>query len=151
VRNNIQKEWCKGRGFHHRESGASKQADLPEIFDPMSESLASESDENEHCQSHLHQILQCSVLPDAVNLGRPKDSTHAPITSNQLRQFAQMLPENTHVTSLNLSYQSIGPDAMLELVGPLALLTSLQELHLAGAYALAYVFMIVLQVYHAFS
>ena len=117
----------------------------------MSESLASESDENEHCQSHLHQILQCSVLPDAVNLGRSKDSTHAPITSNQLRQFAQMLPENTHVTSLNQSYQSIGPDAMLELVGPLALLTSLQELHLAGAYALAYVFMIVLQVYHAFS
>jgi hypothetical protein len=84
-------------------------------------------------------------------LGRPKDSTLMPVTPDQLRQFAQKLPTNTHVTLLNLSYQNIGPDVMLELVGPLALLTSLQELHLAGAYALAYVFMIVLQVHHAFS
>ena len=121
------------------------QAQLQEHL-PLSESLPSESDGNDHHgQSHLHQVLQCSVLPDAVNLGRPKDSAHAPISPDQLRQLAQKLPTNTHVTSLNLSYQSIGPGAMLELVGPLALLTSLQELHLAGAYALAHVFMIVWQ------
>jgi hypothetical protein len=102
-------------------------------------------------QSNLQQVLQSSVLPHAINLGRPKDSTRVPMTPDQLRQFAQKLPTNTHVTLLNLNYQSIGPDVLLELVGPLALLTSLQELHLAGAYALAYVFMIVLQVYHAFS
>jgi hypothetical protein len=119
------------------------QAQLQEHL-PLSESLPSESDGNDG-QSHLHQVLQCSVLPDAVNLGRPKDSAHAPISPDQLRQFAQKLPTNTHVTSLNLSYQSIGPGAMLELVGPLALLTSLQELHLAGAYAPAHVFMTVWQ------
>ena len=94
------------------------------------------ADENDGEQSHLHQVLQCGVLPDAVNLGRPKESTQAPMTPDQLRQFAQELPANTHVTSLNLSYQSIGTDAMRELVAPLALLTSLRELHLAGACAL---------------
>ena len=97
------------------------------------------ADENDGEQSHLHQVLQCSVLPDAVNLGRPKESTQAPMTPDQLRQIAQKLSTNSHVTALNLSYQSIGPDALLELVAPLALLTSLRELHLAGACALAYV------------
>ena len=94
------------------------------------------ADENDGEQSHLHQVLQCGVLPDAVNLGRPKESTQAPMTPDQLRQFAQKLPTNTHVTALNLSYQSIGTDAMRELIAPLALLTSLRELHLAGACAL---------------
>ena len=94
------------------------------------------ADENDGEQSHLHQVLQCGVLPDAVNLGRPKESTQAPMTPDQLRQIAQKLSTNSHVTALNLSYQSIGPDALLELVAPLAVLTSLRELHLAGACAL---------------
>jgi hypothetical protein len=54
------------------------------------------------------------------------------MTPDQLRKFAQKLTTNTHVTLLNLNYESIGPDVLLELVGPLALLTSLRELHLAG-------------------
>jgi hypothetical protein len=85
-------------------------------------------------QSHLHKVVQCSILPDAINLG--KDSTRVPVTPDQLRQFAQKLPTNTHVTLLNLSYQNIGPEVMLKLIGPLALLTSLRELHLAGTDAL---------------
>ncbi len=98
--------------------------------------MASDSDEKgyKHFQLNLHQLLQSSALPDAINLGRPKDSTLMPVTPDQLRQFAQKLPTNTHVTLLNLSYQNIGPEVMLERVGPLALLTSLQELHLAGDY-----------------
>jgi hypothetical protein len=104
----------------------------------MSESPVSESDENDPHQSHLLHVLQCSVLPDAVDLGRQKDSTRPPMSPDQLPQFAQKLPANTHVTSLNLSYQSVDPDALLELFAPLALLTSLRELYLAGAYGLAY-------------
>jgi hypothetical protein len=67
---------------------------------PMSESPAPESDENDPNQSHLLHVLQCSVLPDAVDLGRQKDSTRPLMTPDQLRQFAQKLPANTHVTSL---------------------------------------------------
>ena len=115
-----------------KQIGGLMQAQLPKHL-LLSESLASESDETDDDQSHLHQVLQCSILPGAVNLGRPKDSTRVPMTPDQLRQFAQNLRTNTHVTLLNLSYQSIGPDVLLELVGPLALLTSLRELHLAGA------------------
>jgi hypothetical protein len=105
---------------------------------PMSESPAPESDANDPNQSHLLHVLQCSVLPDAVDLGRQKDSTRPPMAPDQLRLFAQKLPANTHVTSLNLSYQNMDPDALLELFAPLALLTSLRELYLAGAYTFAY-------------
>ncbi len=92
--------------------------------------MASESDANVADQAILHQVLQSSVLPNTINLN---GSTMVPMTPDQLRQFAQKLPTNTHVTSLNLSYQSIEPDLLLELIGSLALLTSLRELHLAGA------------------
>ena len=76
---------------------------------PLSESWASESDETDDDQSHLHKVVQCSILPDAINLGI--DSTRVPVTPDQLRQFAQKLPTNTHVTLLNLSYQNIGPES----------------------------------------
>ena len=90
----------------------------------------------------LFQILQqSSVLPDAINLGLPSHGTRTPITPDQIRHFAQKLPTSTHVTLLNLSFQSIGPDLLLELVGQLALLTSLRELHLAGVCADIYLHM----------
>lgn len=95
--------------------------------------MASESNANVTDQSILQQVLQSSVLPNAINLN---GSTMMPMTPDQLRQFVLKLPTSTHVTSLNLSHQSIAPDLLLELIGSLALLTSLRELHLAGACAL---------------
>ncbi len=86
-------------------------------------------------QSRLREVLECSVLPDAINLGRRKDGPWT-ITRNELRQLAMKLPANTSVTSLDLSHQNMGPDMLLELAGPLALLTCLQQLNIAGAYVL---------------
>ena len=84
-------------------------------------------------QSRLRQVLEGSVLPDAINLGRREDGPWT-MTRDELRQLAMKLPANTSVTSLDLSHQNMGPDMLLELAGPLALLTCLQQLNLAGAY-----------------
>ena len=73
-----------------------------------------------------------SVLPDSINLGRRKDEPWM-MTRFELRQLAMKLPANTNVTSLDLSHQNMGPDMLLELAGPLALLTCRRQLNLAGA------------------
>jgi hypothetical protein len=88
-------------------------------------------------QSRLRQVLEGSVLPDAINLSRRKDGPWT-MTSDELRQLAMKLPANTSVTSLDLSHQNMGPDMLLELAGPLALLTCLRQLNLAGAYVQPY-------------
>ena len=82
-----------------------------------------------------YTVLQCSVFPDAVNLGRQKDSAQHTISPDQLQLLALKLQENPHVTALDLSNQSIGADAMLELAGHFIRLTSLRELNLSGAFA----------------
>ena len=86
-------------------------------------------------QSRLRHVLEGSVLPDAINLGRCKDGPWT-ITRDELRQLAMKLPANTSVASLDLSYQNMGPDMLLELAGPLSQLTCLQQLNVAGAYVL---------------
>ena len=86
-------------------------------------------------QSRLRHVLEGSVLPDAINLGRRKDEPWS-MTRDELRQLAMKLPANTSVTSLDLSYQNMGPDMLLELAGPLSQLTCLQQLNVAGAYVL---------------
>ena len=88
-------------------------------------------------QSRLRHVLEGSVLPDAINLGRRKDEPWI-MTRDELRQLAMKLPANTSVTSLDLSHQNMGPDMLLELAGPLALLTCLRQLNLAGAYVPPY-------------
>ena len=88
-------------------------------------------------QSRLRQVLEGSVLPDAVNLGRCRGEPRK-ITCDELRQLAMKLPANTSVTSLDLSHQNMGPDMLLELAAPLALLTCLRQLNLAGAYVQPY-------------
>ncbi len=88
-------------------------------------------------QSRLRHVLEGSVLPDAINLGRRKDEPWT-MTRDELRQLAMKLPANTSVTSLDLSHQNMGPDMLLELAGPLALLTCLRHLNLAGAYVPPY-------------
>jgi ubiquitin len=84
-------------------------------------------------QSRLRQVLKSSFLPDAINLGSRKGGPWT-MTRDEFRQLAMKLPANTSVTSLDLSYQNMGPDMLLELAGPLALLTGLRQLNLAGAY-----------------
>ena len=74
-----------------------------------------------------------SVLPAAINLDRRKDGPWT-MTRDDLRQLAMKLQANTSVTSLDLSHQNMGPDMLLELAAPLALLTCLRQLNLAGAY-----------------
>ncbi len=88
-------------------------------------------------QSRLRQVLEGSVLPDAINLGRRKDGPWT-MTRDELRQLAMKLPANTSVTSLDLSHQNMGADMLLELAGPLALLTCLRQLNLAGEYVQPY-------------
>ena len=88
-------------------------------------------------QSRLRQVLEGSVLPGAINLGRRKDGPWT-ITRYELRQLAMKLPANTSVTSLDLSHQNMGADMLLELAGPLALLTCLRQLNLGGAYVQPY-------------
>jgi hypothetical protein len=51
-------------------------------------------------QSRLRQVLEGSVLPDAINLGRCRGEPWK-ITCDELRQLAMKLPENTSVTSLD--------------------------------------------------
>jgi len=90
---------------------------------------------NDDGQSRLRHILEGSVLPGAINLGRRKNGPWT-ITRDELRQLAMKLPANSSVTSLDLSHQNMGADMLLELAGPLSLLTCLQQLNLAGAYVL---------------
>jgi len=78
-----------------------------------------------------------SVLPDSINLGRRKDGPWM-MTRFELRQLAMKLPATTSVTSLDLSHQNMGPDMLLELAAPRALLTCLRQLNLAGAYVQLY-------------
>ncbi len=87
--------------------------------------------------SRVRQVLEGSVLPAAINLGSRKDGPWT-MTRDELRQLAMKLLANTSVTSLDLSYQNMGPDMLLELAGPLALLTRLRQLNLAGTYVQPY-------------
>ena len=88
-------------------------------------------------QSRLRQVLEGSVLPDAINLGKRNGGPWT-MTRDELQQLAMKLRANTSVTSLDLSYRNMGPDMLLELAGPLALLTCLRQLNLAGAYVQPY-------------
>ena len=72
-------------------------------------------------------------VPTVVNLSKRDDCER--MTSDQLRQLALKLQAHPHVTVLNLSGQDIGLDMLHELVGPIALQTSLRELYLASACA----------------
>jgi hypothetical protein len=54
-----------------------------------------------------YTILQRSVLPDAINLGRQKDSAQNRMTPHQLRELALKLQDNPHITALDLSNQWI--------------------------------------------
>jgi hypothetical protein len=100
---------------------------------PDSEGPAANGDS----QSFARLVLESGDLSDAMNLSLQPDSTRAPLTSDDLQQLALKLHMNPHVTALNLGYQRIGPDLLLELAPPLALLTSLRELNLAGEWALS--------------
>ena len=84
-------------------------------------------------QSRLRQVLEGSELPAAINLSSRKDGPWT-MTRDELRQLAMKLRANPSVTSLDLSHQNMGPAMLLELAGPLALLTCLRQLNLAGAY-----------------
>jgi hypothetical protein len=68
-------------------------------------------------QCDPYPVLQCSVLPDAINLGRQKESAQSTLSPHQLRLLALKLQEHPHVTALDLSNQCIGADAILELAG----------------------------------
>jgi hypothetical protein len=83
-------------------------------------------------RSYARLVLESGDLSDAINLSMQPDSTRAPLTSDDLQQLALKMQMNPHVTALNLGYQRIGPDMLLELARPIALLTSLRELNLAG-------------------
>jgi hypothetical protein len=109
------------------------QAQHPDQLD--SESSSSGPPAHGDSQSFARPVLESGDLSDVINLSMEPDSTRVPMTSDDLQKLALKLHMNPHVTALNLGYQRLGPDTLLELAPPLALLTSLRELNLAGELA----------------
>ena len=90
----------------------------------------------------LQAVLHGPLLPHVVNLGEYNYSNTTgklvnqkgfqAMTAEEVQRLALRLQSQPHVTHLNLSGRTFGPEGMRLLAGPIAMQTSLQSLDLGG-------------------
>jgi hypothetical protein len=110
-------------------------------------------------QRRLRRFLSAQRLPNVIDLGGCFDNAGIALeraredredfdlnperllAEKQLRQLGRQLRNNRHITDLDLSYNSLGPDGMRLLAGPIASLAELRHLNLEGkAFIMRYLF-----------